>query len=189
MKNTRVISFTKVSLPNGWMSNMAHFAVEFEGITFPTSEHLFQWARIKDEFKSIKGRVPHIENPMKAKEYIKGQIKENPLILKHQMLSADDVNLMRDVVRLKLEQHPSLVQQLLETDDKPIFEDVTLRCNPDSSALFWGAAECCRTQEGIKPFWVGKNMLGEILMGLRSHFGAIEHCVTIGAMPKENKFW
>jgi len=170
MKNQQVIAFTKTSLPNGWMSNMANFSVEFEGITFPRSEHLFMWRRIKDEQKGIKARLLSINNPIHAKDYIKGEIKNNPSILKHQMLSEDDIKLMRDVVRLKLEQHPQLIRELLATSDKPIFEDVTARCNPESSALFWGAAECCRNDENIESFWIGKNILGEILMFWREHF-------------------
>lgn len=171
----KTINFTKARLPFGWMGNMSAFPVTFNGIIFPTSEHLFMWGRIKDEFAHIKARIPFISNPMEAKRFVKAQIKENPLILKHQMLSDSDVQWMKEVVRLKLQQHPSLLNELLQTVNAFIVEDVTARCNINSSDFFWGAAECLRDNvDGIEPFWVGKNTLGNIFMQLRCEFLNVE---------------
>lgn len=170
MKNSKDVTFTKVSLPNGWMSNMADFAVEFQGIIFPRSEHLFMWGRIKDEFINIKSRIPTINNPITAKQYFKTEVAKNSNIQKHQQQSEEDFCWMKEVVKLKLEQHPQLIDMLLGTGTDVIYEDVTARCDPNSSALFWGAAECGRNNSEVESFWIGKNSLGQILMDLRTHF-------------------
>lgn len=165
------IVFTKVSLPYGWMSNMSAYKVEYNGIVFPTAEHLFQWGRIKDEFANIKAKIVSLKNPIEAKQYIKREIENNPLILKHQMLSQVDVQWMFDVVTLKFRQHEDLLKMLIDTGNLPIYEDVTNRCNPQSSAMFWGAAECLRGDKNIQPFWVGNNHLGKVLQHVRGFIG------------------
>ena len=40
-----VVTFTKVKLPNGWLGNMAPYPLEYEGVTYRTSEALFQALR------------------------------------------------------------------------------------------------------------------------------------------------
>ncbi len=74
----------------------------------------------------------------------------------------DDVARMRLCLKLKLAQHPELVQMLIDTDDALIIEDCTAR--PRGSAKFWGAV----WENGQ---WVGNNALGNLWMELRE-----EHC-------------
>lgn len=49
-----VVSFTKVSLPHGWLGNMSPYPINFGGVIWRTSEALFQSLRFKDnEIKEL----------------------------------------------------------------------------------------------------------------------------------------
>lgn len=74
-------------------------------------------------------------------------------------LSTQDLQNMQKCLEIKLEQHPHLVPQLMETGDRLIVEDCTRR--QAGSGLFWGAA-----WDGTN--WNGKNWLGRLWMDLRS---------------------
>jgi len=74
-------------------------------------------------------------------------------------MSEKDLENMRMCVRLKLEQHPRLVGQLLATNDQLICEDIGKRNGERDK--FWGTKE-------INGVWEGKNMMGVIWMGLRT---------------------
>ena len=71
-----------------------------------------------------------------------------------------DLDHMRMVLRLKLEQHPELQEKLLATGAAQIVEDCTNRQH--GSGLFWGAA-----QQGDGT-WQGENWLGRLWMELRA---------------------
>jgi predicted NAD-dependent protein-ADP-ribosyltransferase YbiA (DUF1768 family) len=62
-------------------------------------------------------------------------------------------------INLKIEQHPILLEMLLETNDSMIIEDVTSRGSRGSN-LYWGAMKNGED-------WVGQNKLGEIWMSIR----------------------
>jgi len=164
-----MIAITKVNLPYGWMSNMSNHKIEWDGNTFSSSEQLFMYLRIKPKYANIRGKLLSISKPMAAKIYIKLEIEKNPEILVHKLQSQDDIDLMKFVVGLKLEQYPELVNELINTKDH-IYEDVTKRISAVSSALFWGHAEINRDNPNIESFMVGQNMLGEIYMEYRNFY-------------------
>jgi hypothetical protein len=84
---------------------------------------------------------------------------------KHQVITprtSEDLDLMRKVLRLKLENHPALKEKLLALPaEAVIIEDATRRHG--ESAGFWGM----RLQNGI---WSGQNWLGRLWMELRLEF-------------------
>ena len=161
MKNTEdYISFTKVKLPYGWMSNFSPHSINYDGKEWRTSEHLFQALRLKPYSQVAYVDIWREKNPMKAKQIAKKYIKD--MNLQHITLTLVDLDIMRLVVSLKLDQHPDLVEELRGTNDKTIYEDVSKRIGDNkSSSLFWGAAFI---QE---KFWIGKNWLGNIWMEQR----------------------
>jgi predicted NAD-dependent protein-ADP-ribosyltransferase YbiA (DUF1768 family) len=57
-------------------------------------------------------------------------------------------------------QHPKLIEELINTGDLLIVEDVTTRGNVGGN-LFWGAML-------VNNEWVGENTLGKIWMDLRN---------------------
>lgn len=82
-----------------------------------------------------------------------------------------DVENMRLVIGLKLNQYPDLRRQLVETGDQEIVEDVSRRMSQRN--LFWG--------RGFKDdLWLGTNMLGKIWMEYRKlieqEYYFLEHC-------------
>jgi len=148
------IAFTKVKLPFGWLGNMSPFPITHGGKDWFTTEALFQALRFDDE-EIIEG-IRAIKSPMTAKMAAKKH-KEAMIV---EPLSDQDVENMKLCVRLKLEQHPDLVPQLLETGDALIVEDCTSRGRRGSN-LFWGAV---KTENG----WEGENKLGNIWMEIRN---------------------
>ncbi|TXG80032.1 MAG: NADAR family protein [Spirochaetes bacterium] len=148
-----VIRFTKVALPYGWLGNMSPFPLEFGGKQWRTSEALFQALRFKDQ--AIQELIREEKSPMGAKFIMKAH-KEHLTIEPH---SKKDVMNMKMCLKLKLQQHPSLVEELINTGDKIIIEDVTARGDRGGN-LFWGAML-------VDDEWVGENTLGKLWMDLR----------------------
>jgi predicted NAD-dependent protein-ADP-ribosyltransferase YbiA (DUF1768 family) len=72
--------------------------------------------------------------------------------------SPEDVNNMRRVLCIKLNQNIELVKRLLNTGDARIIEDCSARAN--ASGLFWGAAL-------VDGKWQGENTLGKLWMEIR----------------------
>lgn len=93
-----VISFTKVSLPNGWLGNMSRYPVMYDGHVYHTAEHLFQALRFPPG--QYRARIRDIKSPMAAKMYAK-TVSAYMCITPR---SDEDVQNMRVVLRHKLRQ-------------------------------------------------------------------------------------
>ncbi len=155
-KAQKIIAFTKVKFPFGWLGNMSPYPIEYEGKKYRTTEALFQCLRFEG-YPEIRDEIREQKSPMAAKMVAK----------KHRHLlergndwdeGEDDIERMRLCLELKLGQHPDLKQMLLDTGDATIIEDCTAR--PRGSAKFWGAV----FEDGQ---WVGRNVLGNLWMELR----------------------
>lgn len=184
------IAFTKVSLPFGWMGNMAPYPVVYEGQEYKTTEALFQALRFED-FPDIQQKIMAEKSPMSAKLVAK-EHKQLLIDNGYEVMGTKDVENMRLCVKLKLEQHPDLAQQLVDTGNAVIIENCTSR--PEGSGVFWGSA---KQDNGS---WVGKNVLGEVLMDFRDKLQhnkelqvSIEQPAKVAAVeenkPKEYTFF
>jgi ribA/ribD-fused uncharacterized protein len=151
------ISFTKVKLPFGWLGNMSPFPIEHEDLVWPSSEALFQGLRFQDP--EIKEEIRSQKSPMTAKMIAKKHHK----LAAFDPLGEEDLANMRLCLRLKVDQHPQVKKDLLETGDARIIEDVTSRGRRGSN-LFWGAIK-----NGSE--WEGQNWLGRLWMELRDELG------------------
>lgn len=169
MKSTDIIRVTKVNLDYGWISNMSPHSIDYDGYRFPTAEHLFIWLRLKDRKNHI-NRILSTTNPVGIKRLSKRLIKDGDWEYEFPLLSQEDVNTMKKVVSLKLEQHPELVEKLVNTMGKIIIEDVSKRASIKTSSLFWGSALIGEDDPLIESRWVGYNMLGIIYMELREEY-------------------
>lgn len=147
------IAFTKVTLPYGWLGNMSPHPLTALGMKWRTAEALFQALRFK-EHDQTRLLIAAQTSPMQAKMIAKANAVQMIVAPR----SPVDVLNMDQVLRLKLEQHPSLYDQLLATSDALIVEDCTARQN--ESGLFWGAAR-------VGNEWTGRNQLGRLWMELR----------------------
>lgn len=153
---SNIITFTKISLPFGWLSCMSPHPIEFNDKTYKTCEALFQSLRFSRE--DIQEVIRAEKSPMTAKD----RMKENSQHMSIKKHSKEDVENMRLVVSLKLLQYPNLVKELKKTGDTTIIEDVTARGDIGGN-LFWGAML-------VNNEWIGENTLGKIWMDIRKNY-------------------
>lgn len=64
LQPAKIIAFTKVDLPYGWLGNMAPYPVAYEDLTYRTTEALFQALRFKD--RAIRQQIHAEKSPMAA---------------------------------------------------------------------------------------------------------------------------
>lgn len=148
-----VLTIRKVNEPNGWMGNMSSLPVRVEGVRYPTLEHLFQSMRFEEE--GIQKEIRESKSPMSSKMVMKKH-KEKMVIVPR---SERDLDLMRSVLRIKLEFYPKLRDELMNQDpDSIIIEDCTKRSGVSST--FWG-------MKIVEGEWIGENWLGRLWMELR----------------------
>lgn len=129
------------------------FPVVYQGQTWRTTEHLFQAMRFEDE--GIKTAIQNEKSPLAAKIVAKKNAEK--MVVKP--CSDQDLENMKQCLRLKVQQHPELAEMLLETQNEIIVEDVTKR-GVKGNNLFWGMAN-------VEGEWVGKNILGNMWAELR----------------------
>ena len=149
---------------NGWLGNMSPHPVEHDGIWWNTAEALFQALRypmgaVNDKGENIREIIRAQTSPMAAK------LKAKATAIRDQRnitpMGNEDLDNMRMVLRLKFKYNRNpLERDLLATGDRFIVEDCSNR--PNVSGLFWGAK---RLPDGT---WDGTNMLGQLLMELRT---------------------
>ena len=126
------ILIRKVADDHGWLGNMSPYPVTWEGKQFRTTEALFQSMRFKDE--DIIEEIRSQKSPMAAKMIAK-RYKARMVVVP---MSEEDLQNMKLVLGLKVEQHPEIGSKLIETGTEEIIEDCTRRAR--GSGLFWGSA-------------------------------------------------
>ena len=155
-----VIAFNRNKDAYGWLSNMSPYPIELDGKIWRTTEALFQAFRFDNE--TIQELIRAEKSPMSAKAVMNEHV-QSLFIEKH---SEQDVKNMKTCLRLKLAQHPKLLEELLKTGDGFIVEDVTSRGDKGGN-LFWGAML-------VDGKWVGENTLGKLWMELRNTHQKLE---------------
>ncbi len=125
-------------------SNFAAFNVVWRDRVWQTSEHAFQAACFDD--KQI---VEEIYNASSAHDALKLAIKY--LNQARPTWKEDQLPIMKEICRAKLEQHPYIQKVLIESGDAELVED-----SPKDE--FWGRGAD----------WKGENNLGKIWMELRA---------------------
>ncbi|HSX33269.1 MAG TPA: NADAR family protein [Candidatus Saccharimonadales bacterium] len=130
--------------------NFASFQVEYGGVVWPTSEHLYQASHFFATDPWLAEEVRCARSAHQAQKIAKANAHLAPE-------EWDDmkVELMYEICKLKLEQHPYVRQKLLETGDLDIIED-----SPKDAFWGWG------------PQRDGRNELGKIWMRLRDELRA-----------------
>lgn len=130
---------------------------------FKTSEHLYQMTKFRPEEKEIRQAIMMAETPGEAKAVA----RINKSKIRKDWNDDFRFKVMSGVIRLKIRQNPELQEELKGTGDKLIYEDADKYApeNPDKTTI----AELRRW--GIYK-GKGKNLIGEILMDLRSELQA-----------------
>lgn len=142
--DSRIIKFYSVNGDFGAFSNFASYPVQIDGKLWPTSEHYFQAMKFASE-KDQK-EIRSIKNPMEAAR--KGRDRRRKL--KKNWNSIKD-EVMREAVFQKFSQHQELKKLLVSTGTAELVEHT-------ESDSYWGDGG-----DGS-----GRNMLGKILMEVRS---------------------
>ena len=115
-------------------------------VVYDTAEHLYQTCKTDDPHYQEWIRVA--TKPGEAKR----RGRRVPIRSDWEKIKLD---VMRDVLRLKFDQHPGLKQKLLDTGDEPLLE-----INAWRRTQFWS----------IDTSGVGENWLGKLLMELRAYY-------------------
>jgi N-glycosidase YbiA len=145
---TTVINFYSVNDDFGELSNFAAYPIVIGGKVFPTSEHYFQAQKFRDV--AYQEKIRKASSPMRAANL--GRDRKVKLRADWESVK---VAVMRTAVRAKFDQHENLQTLLLSTGDAKLVEH-TERDD------YWGDGGDGR----------GKNMLGRILMEVRSELRA-----------------
>ncbi len=137
---------------------MHEASMQIEGITFPTVEHYYQWAKAK-QFGDA-GAQAKILKTSSAKTVKTIGKKVTPFDAGQWDERKDQV--MRTAVKAKLMQHPEILKKLRDTGD-------TLIGEADPRDKYWGIGTSADTSFAKNPErWKGQNKLGKILMELRT---------------------
>jgi N-glycosidase YbiA len=142
------IHFYSTRDAHGCFSNFSPHPIELKGKRWPTSEHYFQAQKFAGtEHEEL---VRLAKTPKQAAEM--GRDRSRPLRADWEQVKDDT---MREAVRQKFLTHQDIRQVLLGTGEDELIEAT-------SNDYYWG----CGTNK------TGKNMLGKILMEVRSEIRA-----------------
>ena len=147
----------------GIFSNFGHTPLVVEGVTFDTSERLFQLMKFKDE-EPVKAVYNAINPKMTTKHWEKTHRRED--------WGKMIIDAMKFCLTQKYEQSKEFRQELERSKGKFIVEDQSgfRKKEPDA----WGVKQ----QEGN---YVGPNLLGRLLMELRDT-GKLEYILPADAL-------
>lgn len=158
--DTRPLIIKKVKQAWGWMGNMAPFGVEYDGQHWPSTEALFQALRFAPD-DPIRAAIRSAGTAFEAKQVA----LSNACSMIIAPRSSEDLDHMRMVLRLKIDQNEAVLRdrltELRKSRGIPIVEDCTSR--PNESGLFWGAALI----DAAAGSWTGHNWLGRLWMEIR----------------------
>jgi ribA/ribD-fused uncharacterized protein len=149
-----------------FLSNFWPCYLVYENITYPTTEHAYQAAKIENS--DIKLLIRDCPTPAEAKDYFEtNKITPSPGWTIEKKLSV-----MKKLVTLKFGgQDPFLTRTLLETGNTILIEDNTW------NDQFWGVCN-----------GIGDNHLGKLLMEIRAQlFREQEQILNLLAMAKSNE--
>lgn len=152
----KVIAIRRVKDDYGWMGNMGKRKLVENGKTYNSSEGLFICKRFNDE--SIQEYLRTEDNGgMRVKMLSKSYLSDMCI----EMCGVEDVNNMRDVIRLKIRTYDFMRDELIRLksvySDVFIYEDVGKR-HKKGNNLFWGGYFDSDNN------FIGENMLGKIWM-------------------------
>ncbi|UQZ37546.1 DUF1768 domain-containing protein [Paenibacillus sp. PK3_47] len=140
----RYIRFYETDKQYGCFSNFAKYRVELKGKVWPTTEHYFQAQKFAGTDHEEEIRLA--TTPMQAAEM--GRERSRPLRADWEECK---IEIMREALIAKVEQHPVIKSVLLSTGDCTIVEHT-------ANDAYWGDGGNGQ----------GGNMLGKLLMEIRN---------------------
>ncbi len=129
-------------------SNFSSFQVEWKGRVWATSEHAYQASHFFDTAPELVEKIFNARSAHDAFKIAEANADKAP-----NNWEDTKVEIMEDICKHKLMQHPYVQEKLLQTGDIPLVED-----SEKDSCWGWGADK------------QGKNELGKVWMRLRDWF-------------------
>ena len=129
------------------LDNFSSFKVEWNGYLYASLEEAFQSALFLPNYTDISDKIKNSHSAHEAQKIMFENID------KVQYDNSEQVTIMEELLRLKIEQNPYVLRKLLQTEDYLIVED-----SPKDS--FWGWGE---NRDG-------ENNLGKLWMKLREEY-------------------
>ena len=144
------------------LSNFSAFRVQWKGIDFDTSEHAYHWEKFRDQPHAWNS-VGSIAEQVRLAPSAHAAFKLAEICKPHRRPDWDDVKveIMRGILKAKVDQHEYVRRKLLETGTRELVED---SWRDD----FWGWG----------PNKDGKNMLGRIWMEIRDELQHDQMLIT-----------
>lgn len=134
---------------NRFLSNFAPCTIEYEGLTYPSTEAAYQAAKCKNDEERV--RFTHLSPAEAKREGNKVDLKENWEDIK--------VDVMRDLIHIKFSQ-PEFRNKLLSTGDKILIEGTGgPKFKNDWHDNFWGACSCPHCFGKEKHNWLGRLLM------------------------------
>ncbi len=127
------------------LDNYSAFKMDYDGWVYGTVEEAYQASAFKDVAPDVVEQIRHARSPYDAKQ-ISLANKER----KRPDWETKKVEVMEELLREKVKQHPYVREMLLKTKDYPIAED-----SPKDTYWGWG------------PNRDGENHMGKLWMKLR----------------------
>ena len=142
----------------GLLSNFGKCTVNMGPLTFPSSEHAYQFRACEEHIRAdLAELIYKAETPKEAKA-IAAEIKSPDVNSKWNLMKCD---VMREVLVAKMNSSDEFRKQLLKTGDSILVE-------ASSTDAYWGSGLSYSLTTTTHPdFFPGENQLGKLLMELR----------------------
>lgn len=143
------------------LSNFSAFNLRWQGYTFPTSEHAYQWSKFAPMTKDA--RAVYVRDVILSAPSAHDAFKwaETWKTLRRPDWDSVKLGTMEEILRAKVQQHEYVRRKLLETGDRVLIEN---SWRDD----YWGWG----------PNRDGKNMLGKLWMVIRAEIRLAEALAT-----------
>ena len=129
------------------LDKFSSFKVEKDGYLYASLEEAFQSSLFLPNYPEISDRIKNSHSAHEAQKIMFENVD------KVQYDNSEQITIMEELLRLKLDQNPYVLKKLLQTEDYLIVED-----SPKDSFWGWG------------PNRDGDNMLGKLWMKLREEY-------------------
>lgn len=130
------------------LDNFSSFKVEYKGYLYASAEEAFQASHFLDIAPDVAEKIKNSHSAHDAQKIFHENIHLLPKNYRE-----NEILIMEEILRCKIEQNPYVLKKLLETKDYKIVED-----SPKDDFWGWGLNR------------KGKNMLGNIWMKLREEY-------------------
>ena len=141
--------------PNAYLSNMAYVTIEFNKRSFNSNEQGFQWRKAIDhQDPDLAAEIKETENSYEVK-------KAGKIITTSPEWNANAPDLLERLLEIKLDQHPELLERIIETYPLELIEA--------SSDTTWGGGAPFNSEiyDSDEPL-PGDNLFGKIATRVRN---------------------